>query len=214
MPPAAAAAWSGTLVTRRPGHRRARDPAVAAPARAAAGARSRGGAGIHRPRLAAAVPEARRPGARRRRRGTRRPARRQALPAARGGAGIADHAGGGDRRARPRRRVARVRGASVPSLVRRPADRRLAADPSPHGRRSRHRRLRRHLGRLLLHALRRDRRQGDASSASASPTATSCCRRRPACSSRRRPVRCWPTTASTPCASSSRSASATPSARG
>ena len=45
--------------------------------------------------------------------------------------------------------------------------------------RGRHRGLRRHLGRLLLHALRRDRGQGDRSSASASRTATSCCRRRP-----------------------------------
>ena len=40
------------------------------------------------------------------------------------------------------------------------ADRRLAADAPAHGERGRHRRLRRHLGRLLLHALRRDRGQG------------------------------------------------------
>ena len=38
--------------------------------------------------------------------------------------------------------------------------RRLAADASPHRRRGRHRRLRRHLGRLFLHALRRDRGEG------------------------------------------------------
>ena len=82
--------------------RRAR-PAWPRHARPPAGARPRGGGRIHRPRLAAAVPQARRPGPRRRRRRARRPARRQALPAARRGAGIADHAGGGDRRARARR---------------------------------------------------------------------------------------------------------------
>ena len=92
-------------------------------------------------------------------------------------------------------------------------DRRLAADAPAHRERGRHRRLRRHLGRLLLHALRRDRGQGVARSASASRTATSCCRRRRACSSRRRRGRCSPTTASTRCASSSRWRSATRSAR-
>ncbi|MGF6351599.1 oxepin-CoA hydrolase/3-oxo-5,6-dehydrosuberyl-CoA semialdehyde dehydrogenase [Variovorax sp. W2I14] len=49
-------------------------------------------------------------------------------------------------------------------------------------------------------------------SASASRTATSCCRRRRACSSRPRRARCSPTTAWTRCASSSPWASATPSA--
>jgi hypothetical protein len=48
---------------------------------------------------------------------------------------------------------------------------------------------------------------------SASRTATSCCRRRPACSSRPRRGRCWPTMAWIRCASSSRWRSATPSAR-
>jgi oxepin-CoA hydrolase/3-oxo-5,6-dehydrosuberyl-CoA semialdehyde dehydrogenase len=52
------------------------------------------------------------------------------------------------------------------------------------------------------------------SSASASPTATSCCRRRPGCSFRRVKGRCWPTMAWIPCASSPRWALATPSRRG
>ena len=44
-------------------------------------------------------------------------------------------------------------------------------------------------------------------------TATACCRPPPDCSCRRRPVPCWPTMASTPCVSSPRWQSATPSAR-
>ena len=100
------------------------------------------------------------PGPRRRRRGARRHPRRQALPAARGGAGLADDADGGDRRVRARRDAQRRRRPSVPQALRGARDRRLAADAPAHRERGRHRRLRRHLGRLLLHALRRDRRQG------------------------------------------------------
>ena len=59
-------------------------------------------------------------------------------------------------------KVHRDRGAPVPPPLRGPADRRVAADPPPHRQRGRHRRLRRHQRRLLLHALRRDRGQGDA----------------------------------------------------
>ena len=54
----------------------------------------------------------------------------------------------------------RRRRPSVPQALRGARDRRLAADASPHRERGRHRRLRRHLGRLLLHALRRDRGEG------------------------------------------------------
>ena len=54
----------------------------------------------------------------------------------------------------------RRRRPSVPQALRGARDRRFAADAPAHRERGRHRRLRRHLGRLLLHALRRDRRQG------------------------------------------------------
>ena len=115
---------------------------------------------VDRPRLAAADAQARRPRPRRRRRGARRHPRRPALPAARRGPGLADDADGGDRRVRARRGAARRRGPSVPQALRGAADRRLAADAPAHRQRGRHRRLRRHLGRLLLHALRRDRGEG------------------------------------------------------
>ncbi len=71
-----------------------------------------------RPRLAVAAIEARRPGPRRRWRGTRRVARRQALPAARRGAGLAEHAHRRHGRIRARRHLARKRRASVPQALR------------------------------------------------------------------------------------------------
>ena len=91
-PRAAAAAWSArwSRTTRRSaaqggarGRRAARPPARARP---------RSGGRVHRPRLAAAAAQARRPGPRRRRRGAGRHPRREALPAARRGAGLADDA--------------------------------------------------------------------------------------------------------------------------
>ena len=146
----------GTLVTR--------DPHLAAQAvgRLAAlhgphpGARSRRRARVHRPRLATAIAEARRPGTRRWRRGAGRHPRRPPLPAACGRPGFADDAGRGDGRAREGRRGARIGRPPVPPRVRGPHRGRLAADASPHRHRRRHRGLRRHLGRLLLHALRRN----------------------------------------------------------
>ena len=93
--------WS--RATRRSPRARCRARRVARPH---ARARPRGRGRVDRPRLAAAAAEARRPGPRRRRRGARRHPRGQALPAARGGAGLADDAGGGDRRVRARRRGA------------------------------------------------------------------------------------------------------------
>ena len=79
--------------------------------------------------------------------------------------------------------------------------------------RGRHRRLRRHLGRLLLHALRRDRGEGVAVRQAHRARLLRAVGGGRACSSRRRRARCWPTTGSTRCASSSRWASATRSAR-
>jgi oxepin-CoA hydrolase/3-oxo-5,6-dehydrosuberyl-CoA semialdehyde dehydrogenase len=67
----------------------------------------------------------------------------------------------------------RDRGAPVPAPLRGPADRRVAADASPHRERGRHRELRRPVGRSLLHALRRDRGP-ESQFGSASRTATSC----------------------------------------
>ena len=98
-----------TLVTHDPEDRGKSDPADGGLARAAPRARSRGGGRIDRPRLAVADAQARRPGSRRRRRGARRHPRRQALPAARRGAGLADHAHGRHGRIRARRDAARRR---------------------------------------------------------------------------------------------------------
>ena len=90
---------------------------------------------------------------------------------------------------------------------------RLAAHAPPHRQRSGHRRLWRHLGRLLLHALRRDRGQGIAvRQAHRARLLRAVGRRRPVRLARRR-ARCWPTMAWTTCASSRRWPSATPSAR-
>ena len=95
-----------TLVTHDPQGRGEGDPADGGVARPPARPRPRRGGRVDRPRLAAADAQARRPRPRRRRRGARRHPRRQALPAARRGAGLADDAGGGDRRVRPRRGAA------------------------------------------------------------------------------------------------------------
>ena len=123
--------------------------------------------------------QARRPGPRRRRRRAGRHARRQALPAARRGAGLADDAGGGDRRVRARRGAARRRRASVPQALRGPADRRLAADAPAH-RRARPTSSPSAASRATTSTCTSTRsRPRRRRSASASRTATSCCRRRP-----------------------------------
>ena len=95
-----------TLVTHDPKVAAQGDPADGRVAWPPARARPRGRRRIDRPRLALADAQARRPGPRRRRRGARRHPRRQALPAARGAAGLADDADGGDRRIRARRGAA------------------------------------------------------------------------------------------------------------
>jgi oxepin-CoA hydrolase/3-oxo-5,6-dehydrosuberyl-CoA semialdehyde dehydrogenase len=197
-----------------PGGRREGHPAGGRLARPAAGAGPRGGGRVHRPRLAAAAAQARRPGPRRRRRGAGRPARRQALPAAL-------------RRCRARRPCWRRSPASTCAGAKR-----IETGVHP---------FRRHFEDLQIgeSLLTHRRTVGEADivafggisgdyfymhfdevaakerpSASASRTATSCCRRRPGLFVSPRRARCWPTTGWTRCASSSRWASATPSRRG